>query len=54
MCTLTLIGAKIFGDRELKESVDKEGYAVWVFALLADIGAYSVFLTVNTFLERIL
>lgn len=54
MCTLSIIGAKIFGDREVKLSVDREGYALWVFAVLADIGMYSVFLTINALLARVL
>lgn len=54
MCTLSILGAKFFGDREMKESVDREGRLLYVFAVLADVGAYSIFLAVTAFLERVL
>lgn len=37
MATLSLIGVKLFGDREIQESLDKEGISLWVFAIGVDI-----------------
>ena len=43
-----------FGDKEMKESLDREGRAVWALGLLADAGSYLIVTSVLSFLERIL
>ena len=54
MCTLTLLGAKFFGDREMKESIDREGWGIYIFGVLADIGTYTVYFTVSSFIAEVL
>ena len=42
MFTLSLLGAKFFGDKEMKESIDREGFAVWPLGIFADIGSFTI------------